>query len=384
LPRTAKPTNSSNILKIAIVLLAIAAIIFLLIFVFTNQDSYIEQAEFTAVGANVTYAHNTATLHATGNNFFLFDGRSVDIYTATGDIALSIPINMGAPWFSGNGRYAVALEQGGHTAYVLNETGKAYTATVNYPISGYALGSCGRLIIITAHNVYNIYEHTLFLFSPRGEQVLTINLTHAQRHPIAAAISTDGRHMAVSFIDTSGLELNSIVFFYSIDGNAATIIASNSNNPNQIVGIIRFMNNNLITISDKEVRAYSTYGTMLAHTPVYNRVTYVAFTNNFLALSLGAGILNMPSKPPNTTIFFNSNLIPISSFESNSTITRITAIHDAALITTGRELTAVTSNGNILWRRIITHDITHAAFLTSTNKIILAGPTMAQVFTITP
>jgi len=363
--------------KIAAVLLVAAAIILFIALNFFDEEEYIEQAQLTAIGSSVPFARNTAGFHAINNGFFMLSENSISFYSNTGQLAMNRPVT-GRPAFSGSGSYIVALEQGGHNAYIFNEHGEAYTATVNSPILNHSLGESGHLILITGNN----HQQTLYLFEPRGQLVITSNLTHSNRMPIASHISNDGRRMAVAFLDFSGAELNFIVFLYSIDGNTATLTASNSYNHNQVLGEMRFINNHLITVSDKEIRSYNENGVIVAGVPVDAYITHISFANSYFAIALSQNSPNTPGERPGTVIFYDTNLNRLSSFESDNRITGLIANHNAALITSRRELTAVVSSGSTLWRRIITHDIIHASFLSSTHEIILAGNNSAQIFTI--
>jgi len=375
-----KATNrrSSNGAKGAVILLMVAVIVFFIAFYFFNPNDYTGQAEFTATGVNVSFARNAGSFYVTSNGFFMFNEDNVSFHSNTGEVLFNREVAMNNPSFSGTGTYAVVLEQGGRAAHVFNEQGEIYLATVNEPILNYSLSASGHLILITG----NSNQCALSLFGTRGELILTDNLAHPNRIPIASDISSNGQRMAVVFLDFSGAEFNFIVFFYSIEGNTATIIGSNSYNYSQILGAVRFVNNHLITISDFEIRSYNESGTMVSSIPVDSYITHFSFTNNYFAIAFSESNPNTPGEHPGTVIFFDTNLNRLSVFESSNKITGLVTGHNVALITAGRELTAVAANGNTLWRRIITHDITHAAFLSSPHEIILVGNDLAQVFTI--
>jgi hypothetical protein len=96
----------------------------------------------------------------------------------------------------------------------------------------------------------------------------------------------------------------------------------------------------------------------------------------------GESLLNTDGEPENTVIFYNSALNRRGVYTSAAPITRFTAGDAAALAASGRELTAITAGGNVIWTRIVTVDVAAALLLGDTHTVLLVNNTGAAIYAV--
>ena len=382
--RTEQNNPGKGALVAAALLLVAAFVLFAAFRLGDDAPTEISDAQLHDTGFGLLYAFGRASFHAGCGGFFFTAGNAVRFHTYSGEELMNHQLALQNPAFYGRGEFAVALEERGFAARVFSRYGEVYAVHTQHPILSFSLGQGGHMTLIKQ----NGDRHMLYAYSPRGEVIAAMDLTHDRRIPVASDISRDGTRISVAFIDISGAQLNFVVFIYEVAEGGMRVMASHADNHGQVPGWLRFLDSgHLISISNREIRSYATDGGVLASRPINNTIAQVSFAKDYFVIALCAGILNAAYEPDGIVLIFDYalNATEFQLEDASRTgvsapiASRIAANENGIIITSGRELTALSPSGQPLWRRVVTHDILHTALL-GQDKLLLAGNNEARIF----
>ena len=384
--------SSRTVRTVVLILLAITLIVTLILFV-------IENGALPSPGsANMIFAptnivepydmDSRAQIYTTKGEkgFFLASRDGVRFITSDGQKTMNSTYNITSPLLVGKGGIIGVAEENGFALHVFNAGGQLYSVSTEHPILHFSVAENGYSVVITKRST----DYDIIVYNNSGITISYSLFAEANVYPMAADVSNDGRILAVSYLDTTGGEIHSkITFAYISKTEAANFAADNgvfaavNQNPDRLVGLIRFMKGNvLLAVSDKDVACYEADNGAQRRFSLQlgNKLDAVCLTeSDWFALAYGARNPNLPGAEPGTCAFYDLNGSTLGEYRAAEPVTQLTAGYNAVLVCSERRFTAVSQSGNALWTHDATYDVSQALFMDNTNKLVLAGGTQAEV-----
>lgn len=345
-------------------------------------------SEFVETDISLAYDSNSKAsffTYAKKDGFFYATKDGISFIDSSGLESMSRTYNMSNPVMTGEGSVAAVLEKNGNDVYVYNTDGEMYQVKTPYPILNYSVNAMGYVSVILKKDD----NYIINVFNDRGNLQSEGSLVYKNKMPIATALSNDGRILAICFLDSSNVEINSYINFYYLNPGEANeyksqdgLFTFSGDNTDQIIGLIKFMDNNeLIAVSDKEISIYQPEKKPVkkAALPLSNKISAISFNTNCFAVAYGAPFLNQPSEKEGFVDIYDLGLSKIGEFKASSGVDYLAFGLNSLIIGEGRKFSAVTDKGGLLWEYTALHDVKQLLFLGNTSKILVAGTTEAIV-----
>lgn len=348
-------------------------------------------ADLQKSSVSISYgADSRSSIYApeNGGGFFIASKDGLHYYDKSGKELLSDAYNMTLPVMVGEGNYVAVAEKDGSSIYVYsteNTTGPVYVGQTDEPIISFALNTAGYISAITQNGAH----YKIVTFNDKGTRTYG-ELTDENVIPLASDISNDGRILAISFADYNGAELNSVIEFSYINKSdslesQSDVFASNTSNNGQMIGIIRFMADNvLLAVSEQELCAIDTENSAkkIWSYAYPNTITALDCGDSYFALSYGGALPNMDSLSENTVRIYDMslNLLGETVFSQN-----VTYLHcsNKAVIAGGRSaLAGYGLNGGELWTYNVSSENATACFVGSTSRIAVFTATKTEILSL--
>ena len=321
-----------------------------------------------------------------GKGFFIASRDGIRFLSSDGQEKMSCTYNMIVPRLAGRGGYAGVAEDGGTNLYVCNAEERLYTVTTENPIRSFSVAANGYAVVITQKD--DTYD--VIVYNNKGQISHYGLFVDANVYPIAADVSNDGEILAVSYLDTSGGEMNSRILFSYVNKTKAAdyatdngVFAAVNHNPDRLVGMVRFMEGNmLLALSDKDLVCYDTNNAARRKWSLElgNKLDAACFSEpGWFALAYGSRDPNVSGEEPGLCRFYDLNLTVLGEYKAGAKVTQLTAGYGTALVCCERQYNAVAQSGNELWRYDATHDVSQALFMENTNTLVLAGGTQTEI-----
>ena len=315
----------------------------------------------------------------TQDGFFVLMRDSMRFFDELGREVFRHAITMNHASLIGRGGFAAIAEQNGQSLLVFGQNGHLYTVHKSAPIISFTVNPQGLSAIIT----FDGASHAIYVYSPHG-LLLPVDTGHTgpMFFPVAMDISADSRYLAISYLDISDAQINSVVQFISLEPYNGGVFAMDAANHGQFVGLVRFMENNrLLTISDRQISLISPHERvqLLWEIEINNHITAAEFGSDWLALAFGDELLNHIGRPANTITIYNMSGQEIFSYQSARATTSLSSMDNTLIAGSNNHFFALSPAGNTLWQHSAPSNIAHLHFLSNTDTIIAISPTNAAI-----
>ena len=376
---------------IIIALLAVILLVMLILFFMRNgalPSLGNTNMVFELADETMAYSIDSPKLYTTKDTkgFFLATRDDIRFVTPDGKETRLGTYNLTAPELVGKGDVVGVASNGGTTLHIFKPQGALYTVTTENPISFFSVTENAYAVVI-ARNGEN---YDIIVYNNKGKDISYTLYAEPNISPIAADVSSDGRILAVSYLDRNGGEINTkVTFSYTNKAEAADFTAENgvfaavTPDPDTIIGILRFMKGNtLIALSDRNLMCYEVGDKAVLKWSIDlgNKLSAICLSeSDWFALAYGARNPNIPGEEPGVCRFYDLNGSALGEYRVTGQISQLTLGAGAALVTGDRRLTAISQNGNLLWTYDAPSDTLQAAFFENTNQIVLVGSAQTQI-----
>lgn len=335
--------------------------------------------------AAITYeVAGTPQAHGTDSGFFLLIGNGIRFHNTEGVEVFRDYHAMINPMLFGRGNFAAVAERGGGTVNIYNTSGLVNRVATGGPITSLTLAQTGFFAVIT-------YEGDSFyiqVFDNFGQRDFYGPHVCAGIMPMLTDISRDGRILAISYLDKNDARLNSFVNFvflnradYFAHDYVDGIFASNRNNPDQIIGALRFMaNGNLVAASDTRIFAIEpSSGVTIWEIPLGNHVSHFYVGDDWLAVAYGDAMLNRQGRPAHTIAAYNQLGEELFALPSGGRVDSLSMQGSSLIFGVDGRFTALTRQGQLLWEHSLPGNVSGFAMLGSHERIAAVWPAQTKV-----
>lgn len=238
--------------------LGIAALLLLLLLALMTIISIFRVHTDYAVLSTYKQESNQEDQYAAFHNTVLqYGSNGISCIDSQNKVLWSQTFEMDRPILAMSDSYIAVADQSGNDIWLFDANGYVQQMTSSYQILQIAVSNEGSVAAALERNK-NCY---LQIYNSAGE-LTAGGEAHLKEsgYPVALALSSDGKTLAVSYLTVSTGSLSSTISFYdfsSQDENSDHVLASFENEGLTIARLAYLKNGNLVAFGNKEVQIYS-------------------------------------------------------------------------------------------------------------------------------
>jgi len=348
-----------------------------------NPENTYEDIGENGNSPKITVESSTkATFIGYDKNFLYCTKDGVKLFDSNYNSLWNYTYTLTSPSVVNNGNITAIAELQGRSLRVYNDKGEMYTLQTDGSILQMEVNSNGAIgVILKTGNGYKIqaYSDTGQLLMERIEQDEGI-------YPIALDISDDKRVMAVSYIDTTDIEIMGKVLLFhtgksdAISSETGDFFASVSKG-DTLITVIRYLENgSFVAVGDNKIFALDTSGKELWNIPVDNKIDYVSFGgSNYIVVAYGETINTNKALDDGTVIVYDLNGKEKFQFSVGRPVTYLNAYRNGVVIGAGREFVCMNYSKSVQWSHTATQDIKDIILLSSPNSALYVTNSFAEI-----
>ncbi len=309
-------------------------------------------------------------------------------YQKTGSSPMmSVMFNMITPVAKGEGAYLGVADFRGNQLYVFSKDKELYSKTMDYPIMNFAVNPKGyaSVIIKRADETYGVVT-----YDGEGNLLSEGILSAPNSVPVCVDISPDGRILALSALDYGEMSVKSVLTFIYLKAADSVeltdgIFGVHTQEGNEIVGAINFMDNNLLLMAtDSQIKCIDVEGGVSVKwsLPFENRLAqFVTMGGKAFAVSFGKPLLNADGVSQGQIQMYNMELERIGSFDpvNNQKQTQLSYSFNTLLVAYGQDIYGLNTKGDMLWSHVASQVVYSSALIENGDRVVLVGDRRASV-----
>lgn len=380
-------TKNKKALKFFLILIIIAAVM---------GASYMKSKNISIIDYILSYQSDKVVAQVTSTQKFDIDSKSSfavlgnsyvecnkDSIKYNGLNKWSQTYTMDLPTMVTEGNIVAVGELSKNNVYVFNEKGLLYNAVSDAPISQFVVNKLGYLIIMTesSTSLYTPYSN------PVGAKLTSFERETEGIYPISADISNNGDYVAISYLDTTGSQIESKVLFYAvgIEGEAeygadSVVNLSSIHEKDELIFNVSYMDNDtLIAIGDKKIIAAHNNEKVWEKT-LTNKITALNLSSGkYIALGLGDELPGGSEFEAGTAIWYDLNGNQVGTYKTDKNIKLITSKANRVLVYAGKNIYALSLKGNLMWEYLALGDLKYMELFNNTSDVLLVYRNSAQI-----
>ncbi len=239
--------------------LGIAALLLLLLLALMTIISIFRlHTDYAALSTYKQESNQEDQYVAFHNTLLQYGSNGISCIDSENKVLWSQTFEMDRPILAMSDSYIVVADQSGNDIWLFDANGYVQQMTSSYQILQVAVSNEGTVAAALERNK-NCY---LQMYNSAGE-LTAGGEAHLKEsgYPVAIALSSDGKTLAVSYLTVSTGSLSSTVTFYDFstrDEDSDHVLASFDNEGLTIARLAYLKNGNLVAFGNKEVQIYST------------------------------------------------------------------------------------------------------------------------------
>ena len=223
------------------------------------------------------------------------------------------------------------------------------------------------------HFKIQVYSHAGQLLMERFEEDEGI-------YPLAVSLSADGRVLAVSYLDTTGVQIKTrVLLFYTAMADSANTETGDYyagvEEDGVIAPVLYTMENGVFAaVTNGTVFGVSPEGSKAWSIPLGNEVTAVSSGGSYFAIALGEEDPQKESLPEGTVRIFSDDGQQLASFDAGGAISYLKANQFGLVVGSGRSFWGVRpQNGQVLWQYQATEDVQDILLIQTRKGLYVTG-----------
>jgi hypothetical protein len=387
-----KKKSKLNKRKLGVIGIGAVLVVSVAVLVVSNRNKLINISENQIIDDQTYEVNSRAQFYNTGDTMFYATKDGMKIYDVKTKSEITDTFTMGSPLMITDGGYVAVAEEKGKQVRVYNTEGNAYNIVTDGEIISFTVNPNGYTGVCYTNKKDNTY--TVDVYNPASVQISHTKSTTDNGIPISIDLSDDGKILAISYLNTTELNLKSnILFYYTNNKDAAAV--DNSDGmfssfifENEIVGEVHFLtNDDCVAITDKQLVDYK-YGTSYTERWKYEFTNYLLSVeypaNSSVICAYGEKMTNVSDEglKTNTVQWYNANGKTQLEIQADKTVTELYAKQDSVIVGMNRYFEAYSAKGDLMWTYTSTQDVNSMQFYKNTNKVVIVTPTKMTVTTI--
>lgn len=415
---TDKEVKTSSVKKMLFALILLILVLGIVFWDMSKGNGYIKQA-FKNIKENVTVANKTsdgseksisetqddnisAVTKDDDENIIKFESSSkslfrimdkgfiqcskdgVKYYNDINNQKWNSTFTMVTPVMVGEGNYTAAADTSGKIVKVYDDNGEIYSCQIDGDIIRISLNQNGYLVVLSYMNP----DYRIQVFDNKGQEITKREEKSEGVYPLDVDISDDNRVMAVSYADTSDVEVvGKILFFYTYkeDGKGyADAMFSAVQKDDEFITEVEYMDGNkLICIGDRNIYAFDLWGNELWTKPITNKISFAKFSGKQkVVLAYGETHSNVEGEEAGTVEWINLSGRTEAKYSTGENINYMSVGKNAAIVGSYNKFTGISDQGKQLWEYKSPQDLSDMLFINGNDTVMCVGKTSARIVTV--
>ena len=310
--------------------------------------------------------------YCTKDGMKYFEGMSNQIWNQT--------FTLQTPSTTQKGEYVAVCELQGRNAMVYHTSGQVYAVQADGQILQYCLNENGALALL----LKNGDSYKIQVFSRAGELMMERFEEDSGVYPLALSLSADEKILAVSYLDTTTVEMSTkVLLFYTTRADTeetetgeyfASVIEEG------VVSPVLWCtdNGNFLAVSDHGIVAVAPDGTRAWSMELGNKITAVDAYGDYFAVAMGEAYPQAEGMAEGTVVFYSQTGQQMAAFETGEAVTYLKCSSYGTVVGCGHDFWAVSPrNGKQIWQYRASGDV-QDILLVSKNRGLYVTSTTAQ------
>ena len=317
-----------------------------------------------------------------GKGFFHFSKDGVKFYDNSVTQLCNYTHTMSSITVLQKGSFACVMETNGRTLKMYSPDGELYSISCPGTILNVYINPLGQSVILL--NCGD--EYRTQVYSESGDLVFERYEQDKDIYPVSAALSDDGKIVAVSYLDASGVDIKStVLFFYTSRSDSKNIDTGDFfaavEKSGQIVPMAGYnAKTGFMFLGDKEVFAVSTEGKEIWATELTNKIEKAYFdSNGNIVAGLGGELSDKDGHGEGTVVLYNQSGEEKVLYDMGEKITYMNVCGTDIIVGSGKSYCGITSSGKVNWQYTASQDISDIMPLNGNNLLLVTSTNAAIV-----
>lgn len=387
-PNKKKPEHTALAIFTVIVLLLASVAYLYKEKIFGLAEHIKEKAQTVVATENKTEikleSGSKTTFIGFGNNYLYCTKDGVKYFDDGQNQKWNSTYTMTSPSVVNNGSYTAVAESQGRSVKVYSEDGELYSVSADgmiMQISVNNIGSIGLILKTDSGYKVQVYDENGNLIMERFDEDEGV-------YPIAVDISADKKVLAVSYLDTTDIEMVSkILFFYTgredTKNTESGDFFASVEKVGEIVPAIKYMNNGVfMAVGDTTVFTMDSSGKEVWNDEICNKIDKITFGGEYLVMALGEPLPGKDGAQNGTVRILSTTGKQSNDYLLGKSVTYLKAYKNGIVIGSNRDFTAINYNGRLLWEHTATQDVKDIILMSSSENVLYVTNNSADIINI--
>ncbi|MGE4214882.1 MAG: DUF5711 family protein [Anaerotignaceae bacterium] len=387
-PIKKKQKNSALAIFTVVALLAASGIYFYREKVFNLAEHIKEKAETVVSTENKTEMKiengSKTTFIGFGNNYLYCTKDGVKYFDGGQNQKWNSTYTMTSPSVVNNESYTAVAEAQGRSIKVYSQDGELYSVSADgmiMQISVNSIGSIGLILKTDSGYKVQVYDEKGSLIMERFDEDEGV-------YPIAVDVSADKKVLAVSYLDTTDIEMVSkILFFYTgredTKNTESGDFFASVEKVGEIVPAIKYMNNGIfMAVGDTTIFTMDSSGKEIWNDEICNKIDKIAFSGEYLVMALGEALPGKDGAQNGTVRILSTAGKQSNDYLLGKSVTYLKAYKNGIVVGSNRDFAALNYNGKLLWEHTATQDVKDIILMTSAESVLYVTNNSADIINI--
>lgn len=325
-----------------------------------------------------------ASFAVNGQSYLLCTKDGVKYFHSTGEQRWSDTFTMTTPQLIQEGAFMAVGDMSGKDIRVYDENGLCYHVQLEGIPVQFALNENGYLSVIEKQEgickIY-IYNKAGKLLKARVEESQGI-------YPVSTDISDDNKSFAISYVDTTDVQLMGHVLFFYINSkdseNYTDSMYASTDVPDEILGTVSYGDNGLRVVSDRGLYGLQNNGIKRWKYSFSNMVEYISFQNkDRVVVAYGQKTAGSDGRAVGTVSCIDNSGKEKASYETGANVTYLSAWEDGIIAGNEKNYTGIRYTGRESWRYHATKDTQALIPMEKFTKILVVMQDSAMILDMT-
>lgn len=284
------------------------------------------------------------------------------------------------------GEYMAIAEYLGRNIRVYNENGFIYQINAENPIISFSINQNGYLVTIVGNKIgyrIQVYDNKGAAgYLDRKDEIDNV-------FPVSADISDDNRVLAVSYLDTSDIEIKSRILFFYINKDEGkeyqdAMFASSSDMSGKIIPMLRCMEGNIfVAVSDSDITGFSIDAKEMWKYESNNKFDNINTDGKrFVVVANGDMFPGKDGKELGTVEWINMSGKSTAVFDVKEKITYLNSNKNYVVVGVSKNFYCLNNSGKVLWEHTAIQDIDDILLINGSEQVLYVTRNKAEVIKI--
>jgi len=325
----------------------------------------------------ITFESTSKSVFADGEKgFYHFTKDGTKYYDMSLNHVWNSTYTMSSVFSVSNGKNTVLAETQGRNLKMYSSDGEVYSLNTEGTILDVYIGKTNEIsIIMKCGNEYRIQ-----VYSAGGQLLFERYEQDEDIYPVKSVLSSDGRVLAVSYMDAGSVEVESKILLFYKDRNDSKYSETGDffaavEKKGQIVPMADHSDSGrFIFIGDEELFAITDSGKDGFSVKLGNRIEKAAFTGEGKAvLAMGEELSGKEGKSIGTVVFYDEMGNESSCYSMDKKITYLKAFSGGVVVGAGKDFVCLNNAGKVQWQYKASQDISDIIPLEGSNILLVTN-----------